>query len=80
MNAACDELLDPVRGLVRKPAPNAQPPHARRAIQTFASHIAWESEVWSAEDPDHMTHFNGERFRGPYPDVLPTNSPRSVPK
>ena len=24
-----------------------------------------------AEDPDHMIHFDGERFLGPYPDVLP---------
>ena len=44
----------------------------RRTMQSFVSHIAWESEVWIAEDPDHMIHFNGERFLGPYPDVLPT--------
>ncbi len=43
----------------------------RRTMQTFISHIAWESEVWIAEDPDHMIHFNGERFLGPYPDVMP---------
>ena len=43
----------------------------RRTMQTFVSHIAWESEVWIAEDPDHMIHFNGERFLGPYPDVMP---------
>jgi hypothetical protein len=43
----------------------------RRAMQSFVSQIAWESEVWIAEDPDHMIHFNGERFLGPYPDVLP---------
>jgi hypothetical protein len=43
----------------------------RRTMQTFLSQIAWESEVWIAEDPDHMIHFNGERFLGPYPDVLP---------
>jgi len=43
----------------------------RRAMQSFISHIAWESEVWIAEDPDHMIHFNGERFLGPYPDVTP---------
>jgi len=43
----------------------------RRTMQTFVSHIAWESEVWIAEDPDHMIHFNGERFLGPYPDVIP---------
>ena len=44
----------------------------RRTMQTFVSHIAWESEVWIAQDPDHMIHFNGERFLGPYPDVIPT--------
>ena len=43
----------------------------RRTMQTFGSHIAWESEVWIAEDPDHMIHFNGGRFLGPYPDVIP---------
>ena len=43
----------------------------RRAMQSFLSHIAWESEVWIAEDPDHMIHFNGERFLGPYPDAIP---------
>jgi len=44
----------------------------RRTMQSFVSHIAWESEVWIAEDPDHMIHFNGERFLGPYPDVTPS--------
>lgn len=43
----------------------------RRTMQSFLSHIAWESEVWIAEDPDHMIHFNGERFLGPYPDARP---------
>lgn len=27
--------------------------------------IAWETEVWIAEEPDHMIHFNGDRFMGP---------------
>jgi len=43
----------------------------RRAMQSFISQIAWESEVWISNDPDHMIHFNGERFLGPYPDVMP---------
>jgi BsuBI/PstI restriction endonuclease domain/BsuBI/PstI restriction endonuclease HTH domain len=43
----------------------------RKAMQSFVSQIAWESEVWIAEDPNHMIHFNGERFLGPYPDVMP---------
>jgi hypothetical protein len=43
----------------------------RRTMQSFVSYIAWESEVWLADDPNHMIHFNGERFLGPYPDVMP---------
>jgi len=30
--------------------------------------IAWETEVWVADSPTHMIHFNGERFLGPYED------------
>lgn len=52
----------------------------RRAMQSFLSQIAWESEVWIAEDPDHLIHFNGERFLGPYPDTIPgTLPPTSTP-
>lgn len=29
--------------------------------------IAWETEVWVAEIPDHMIHFNGEKFLAPLP-------------
>ncbi len=36
-------------------------------FKKYASNIVWESEVWIAEFPDHMIHFNGERFLGPYP-------------
>lgn len=28
--------------------------------------IAWETEVWAADNPDHLVHFNGEKFLGPY--------------
>jgi adenine-specific DNA-methyltransferase len=31
-----------------------------------AAEIAWETEVWIAESPDHMIHFNGPKFLGPY--------------
>ncbi len=27
--------------------------------------IAWETEVWLSDAPDHMIHFNGDRFIGP---------------
>lgn len=28
--------------------------------------IAWETEVWVADAPSHLIHFNGGRFLGPY--------------
>ena len=28
--------------------------------------IAWETEVWLADFPEHMIHFNGNRFVGPH--------------
>jgi type II restriction enzyme len=27
--------------------------------------IVWETEVWVAEIPDHLIHYNGDRFLGP---------------
>ncbi|MBP6932979.1 MAG: hypothetical protein KBB87_06260 [Candidatus Methanofastidiosum sp.] len=32
----------------------------------FATSIAWETEVWLAEAPDHMIHLNGDKFSGPH--------------
>lgn len=34
-------------------------------FRKHAADIAWETEVWIAENPDHMIHFNGDRFLGP---------------
>ena len=31
------------------------------------SAVAWETDIWVAEDPTHLVHLNGERFLGPYP-------------
>lgn len=31
----------------------------------FADSLAWETEVWIADLPDHMIHLNGDRFMGP---------------
>ncbi len=28
--------------------------------------IAWETEVWLADSPTHMIHYNGEKFLGPH--------------
>jgi adenine-specific DNA-methyltransferase len=33
----------------------------RRAMARFLEEIAWESEVWVAESPDRIIHFNGGR-------------------
>jgi hypothetical protein len=38
----------------------------RRSLLQYLGEIAWETEVWVADAPDHMIHFNGERFLGPY--------------
>jgi BsuBI/PstI restriction endonuclease domain/BsuBI/PstI restriction endonuclease HTH domain len=32
----------------------------------YLADIAWESEVWVADAPTHLIHFNGIRFLGPY--------------
>ncbi|MBC7820698.1 MAG: hypothetical protein IAG10_27755 [Planctomycetaceae bacterium] len=40
-------------------------------MRSVLSHISWETEIRIAEPPDHLIHFNGERFLGPYPDVMP---------
>lgn len=37
----------------------------RNSFRKFAPDIAWETEVWIAQEPDHMIHFNGDRFFGP---------------
>lgn len=42
---------------------------AFRDMTTMARYlgaIAWETEVWVAEAPSHLIHFNGVRFLGPY--------------
>lgn len=36
-----------------------------RTFKKFASELAWETEVWIADVPDHMIHLNGDRFLGP---------------
>jgi adenine-specific DNA-methyltransferase len=38
----------------------------RRTLAERLSEISWETEVWIAEDPTHMIHFDGSRFLGPY--------------
>lgn len=39
---------------------------SRAVMRKHLADIAWETEAWAADEPDHLTHFNGERFLGPY--------------
>lgn len=39
-------------------------PNARE-FKKHVDEIAWETEVWLSDTPDHMIHFNGDRFIGP---------------
>ncbi|MCI8582306.1 MAG: restriction endonuclease [Dorea sp.] len=34
-------------------------------FKKFVDSLAWETEVWISEMPDHMIHMNGDRFMGP---------------
>jgi type II restriction enzyme len=38
----------------------------RATFRKFAADIAWETEVWVADAPEHMVHFNGDKFLGPH--------------
>lgn len=40
----------------------------RQTLSKYLPEISWETEVWVADAPDHIIHFNGERFLGPYED------------
>jgi type II restriction enzyme len=39
---------------------------SRAEFRKWSSEIAWETEVWIADNPDHLIHFNGDKFLGPY--------------
>ena len=34
-------------------------------FKRFSEQLAWETEVWIADMPDHMIHLNGDKFIGP---------------
>ena len=36
-----------------------------KTFKKFSQSLAWDTEVWIAEMPDHMIHLNGDRFIGP---------------
>lgn len=37
-----------------------------REYKRHADQIAWETEVWFANAPGHLLHYNGDRFLGPH--------------
>ncbi|MEJ7894891.1 MAG: BsuBI/PstI family type II restriction endonuclease [Solirubrobacteraceae bacterium] len=39
---------------------------SRGEMRRYLADIAWETEVWCADHADHLIHFDGERFLGPY--------------
>lgn len=38
----------------------------RATMVKFAKDVAWETEVWIADNPTHLIHYNGDRFLGPH--------------
>lgn len=38
----------------------------RGVMGKYLRDISWETEVWCADSPTHLIHFNGVRFLGPY--------------
>jgi hypothetical protein len=38
----------------------------RSEFKKHLTEIAWETEVWIADSPDHLIHFNGDKFIGPH--------------
>lgn len=38
----------------------------RRTFNKYQEVVAWETEVWIADNPSHMIHFNSSRFLGPH--------------
>lgn len=43
---------------------SAFPDHA--LMSKYLPDISWETEVWCADSPTHLIHFNGDRFLGPH--------------
>ena len=46
----------------------------RAIMARYLNDIAWETEVWVADAPSHLIHFNGERFLGPCQCALSSRS------
>ena len=44
---------------------------SRDEMRKYLNQIAWETEVWCADNPTHIIHFDGERLLGPYHSTAP---------
>lgn len=38
----------------------------KKDFSKWLTQIAWETEVWLADNPEHLIHFNGDKFLGPH--------------
>ena len=36
-----------------------------KTFKKFSESLAWETEVWISDMPEHMIHLNGDKFMGP---------------
>ena len=45
-----------------------------KTYKRFSEDLAWETEVWIAEMPDHMIHLNGDKFLGPRSEIKIENN------
>ncbi len=39
----------------------------RKVMSVYLSDISWETDVWVADSPTHLIHFDGEKYLDPYP-------------
>jgi hypothetical protein len=39
---------------------------SRKAMAEYLSDIAWETDVWVAEEATHLINFNGDHLLQPY--------------
>lgn len=37
-----------------------------KVFKKFAEELAWETEAWLSDMPDHLIHLNGDKFMGPH--------------
>ena len=52
-------------GGILKKLKQAQTILADLGMPKSQQNISWETEVWISDFPEHMIHFNGNKFLGP---------------